>query len=103
MHFPQSNALVVEVMIGNYIVCRILVDNRSSVDILYADCLDKMGIPRVRLHNSPQPLYDFTGDCVIPEGMIELSMTISDRPHTSTVMSRFLVVKGGDQYNAVIE
>ena len=78
VHFPQSDALVVEVMIGNHTVCRILVDNGSSVDILYADCLDKMGIPHSRLQNSAQPLYGFTGDSVIPEGAIELPMTIGD-------------------------
>ncbi|XP_024018991.1 uncharacterized protein LOC112090900 [Morus notabilis] len=44
VHFPQSDALVMEAMIGNHMVCRILMDNGSSVDILYADCLDKMGI-----------------------------------------------------------
>ncbi|XP_024028933.1 uncharacterized protein LOC112093844 [Morus notabilis] len=52
VHFPQSDALVVKAMIGNHSVCRILVDNGSSVDILYSDCLDKMGIPRTRLQNS---------------------------------------------------
>ncbi|XP_024030056.1 uncharacterized protein LOC112094131 [Morus notabilis] len=102
VHFPQSDALVVEAMIRNQTVCHILVDNGSSVDILYVDCLDKMGIPRARLQNSTQPLYGFTGDCVVLEGLIELPMTIGNRPHTSTVMSRFLVVKGGDQHNAVI-
>ncbi|XP_024030429.1 uncharacterized protein LOC112094245 [Morus notabilis] len=93
---------MVEAMIGNHTVCHILVDNDSSVDILYADYLDKMGIPRARLQNNTQPLYGFIGDCIIPEGMIELLMTIGDRPHILIVMSRFLVVKGGDQYNAVI-
>ncbi|XP_024030780.1 uncharacterized protein LOC112094363 [Morus notabilis] len=102
VHFSQSDALVVEAMIGNHTVCRILVDNGSLVDILYSDCLDKTGIPRARLQNSAQPLYGFTGDSVIPKGVIELPMTIGDQPHTSTVMSKFLVVKGGDQYNAVI-
>ncbi|XP_024018685.1 uncharacterized protein LOC112090798 [Morus notabilis] len=102
VHFPQSDALVVEAMIGNHTVCRILVHNGSSVDILYSSCLDKMGIPRVRLQNNAQPLYGFTEDSVIPEGVIELPMTIGDRSQTSTIMSKFLVVKGGDQYNAVI-
>ncbi|XP_024027557.1 uncharacterized protein LOC112093420 [Morus notabilis] len=102
VHFPQSNTLVVEAMISNHTVCRILVNNGSSVDILYSGCLDKMGISQARLQNSAQPLYGFTGDSVIREGAIKLPMTIGDRPHTSTVMSKFLVVKGGDQNNAVI-
>lgn len=49
-----------------------------------------------------QPLYGFTGDCVILERMIKLPLTIGDRPHTLTVMSNFLVVKGGSQFNVVI-
>ncbi|XP_024021222.1 uncharacterized protein LOC112091535 [Morus notabilis] len=53
-------------------------DNDSSVDILYSDFLDKMGIPRARLQNRAQPLYGFTGDSVIPKGAIELPMTIGD-------------------------
>ncbi|EXB95576.1 hypothetical protein L484_016880 [Morus notabilis] len=78
VHFPKSDALVVEAMIGNHTVCRILVDSGSSVDILYTDCLDKIGIPQARLQNNTQPMYGFTGDCVIHEEMIELPMTISD-------------------------
>ncbi|XP_024025492.1 uncharacterized protein LOC112092772 [Morus notabilis] len=41
VHFPHNDALVVEAMVGNHIICRILVDNGSSVDILYSDCLEK--------------------------------------------------------------
>lgn len=49
MHFPHNDALMVEVMIGNHTVCRILVDNISSVDILYSDGLAKMGISKEKL------------------------------------------------------
>ncbi|XP_024020313.1 uncharacterized protein LOC112091305 [Morus notabilis] len=44
VHFPHNDALVVEAMIGNHTICRILVDNGSSVDLLYSDCLEKMRI-----------------------------------------------------------
>ena len=40
--FPQNDMLVVEAVIGNHTVCRMLVDNGSSVDILYSDYLEKM-------------------------------------------------------------
>lgn len=56
----------------------------------------------MRLQSNTQPLYGFTGDYIIPKGTIELLVTIGDRPQTSTVMSKFLVVKGGDQYNVII-
>ncbi|XP_024021581.1 uncharacterized protein LOC112091649 [Morus notabilis] len=44
VHFPHNDALVVEAMIRNHTICRILVDNGSSVDILFSDYLKKMGI-----------------------------------------------------------
>lgn len=41
VYFLGNDVLVVEAMIGNHIVCRILVDDGSSVDILYTDFLTK--------------------------------------------------------------
>ncbi|XP_024028353.1 uncharacterized protein LOC112093678 [Morus notabilis] len=46
VHFPHKHALVVEAVVGNHTMGRILVDNGSSVDILYSDCFEKMGIPK---------------------------------------------------------
>ncbi|XP_024032041.1 uncharacterized protein LOC112094697 [Morus notabilis] len=56
VHFPHNDALVIEAMIGNHTVCRILVDNGSSVDLLYSDCLEKMGIPKEQLEKTSRPL-----------------------------------------------
>lgn len=66
VHFPYNDALVVEAVVGNHIVCRILVDNGSSIDILYSNCLKKMGILKEQLEKITQPLFLFTGDSVIP-------------------------------------
>ncbi|XP_024019521.1 uncharacterized protein LOC112091039 [Morus notabilis] len=89
-------------MIGNHIVCRILVDNESSVEILYSDCLEKMGIPGEQLEKTSRPLYGFTRDSVIPQGTIRLPMTVGKKPRQTTTMINFVVIKGGSQYNAVI-
>ncbi|XP_024027266.1 uncharacterized protein LOC112093317 [Morus notabilis] len=80
VHFPHNDALVVEAMIGNHTVCRILVDNGSSVDFLYSDCLEKMGIQKEQLEKTSRPLYGFTGDSVIPQGTIRLPITASEKP-----------------------
>lgn len=42
VHFPQNDALIIEAIIGNHTVHRILVDNGSSVDILYHGAFTKM-------------------------------------------------------------
>ncbi|XP_024018771.1 uncharacterized protein LOC112090818 [Morus notabilis] len=102
VHFPHNDALVVEAMIGNHTVCRILVDNGSSVDLLYSDCLEKIGIQKEQLEKTSRPLYGFTGDSVIPQGTIRLPITAREKPQQTTTMASFVVIKGGSQYNAVI-
>lgn len=59
-------------------MCRILVDNGSSVDILYSDCLEKMGIKKSKLTSNSQPLYGVIGDSIILEGVIRLPLTVGD-------------------------
>ncbi|XP_024017308.1 uncharacterized protein LOC112090382 [Morus notabilis] len=102
VHFPHNDALVVEAVIRNHTVCRILVDNGSSVDLLYSDCLEKMGIHEGQLERTTRPLYGFTGDSVIPQGTIRLPITAGEKPRQATTMANFVVIKGGSQYNAVI-
>ncbi|XP_024024138.1 uncharacterized protein LOC112092366 [Morus notabilis] len=101
VHFPHNDALVVEAMIGNHTVCRILVDNGSSVDLLYSDYLEKMGIPKEQLEKTSRPLYGFTGDSVIPQGTIRLPITAGEKPRQATTVANFVVIKGGSQYNTV--
>lgn len=72
------------------------------MDILYSDCLEKMGILREHLERTSRPLYGFTGNSVIPLGMIRLPVTVGDNPRQTTTMANFVVIKGGSQYNAVI-
>ncbi|XP_024018879.1 uncharacterized protein LOC112090858 [Morus notabilis] len=102
VHFPHNDALVVEAMIGNHTVCRILVDNGSSVNLLYSDCLEKMGIQKEQLEKPSRPLYGFTGDSVFPQGTIRLPITTEEKPRQATTMANFVFTKGGSQYNAVI-
>ncbi|XP_024021322.1 uncharacterized protein LOC112091560 [Morus notabilis] len=102
VHFPHNDTLVVEAVIRNHTVCQILVDNGNSVDLLYSDCLEKMGIPMEHLKKTSRLLYGFTGDSVISQGTIRLPITAREKPRQATIMANFVVIKGGSQYNAVI-
>lgn len=46
---PHDDALVVTLVILNYITHRILIDNGSSTDILHLPAFDQMGIERDKL------------------------------------------------------
>ena len=63
---PHYDALVIKAMIANNKVHRILVDNVSSVDILYFQAFERMGLKVSDLKPSPNPIYSFTGDSVFP-------------------------------------
>ena len=57
-------------MVANNNLHRILVGNESSIDILYFQAFERMRLKVSDLKPSPNPIYGFTGDSVIPLGVI---------------------------------
>ena len=76
----SCDALVIKAMIANNKVHRILVDNGSSVDILYFQAFERMGLTVSDLKPSPNPVYGFMGDSVVPLGVISLPMMLGEYP-----------------------
>ena len=89
---PYCDALVIKAMVANNNVHRILVNNKSSVDILYFQAFERMGLKVSNLKPLPNPVYGFTGDSVFPLGVISLLMTLGEYPRQSCVMVDFLVI-----------
>ena len=88
-------------MIANNNVHRILVDNGSFVDILYFQAFERIELKVNDLKPSPNPVYGFTGDSVIPLGVISLPMTLGEYPRQSCVMADFLVIDQPSAFNVV--
>ena len=86
------DALVIKAMIANNNVHKILVDNGSSVDILYLQAFERIRLKVSDLKPSPNLVYGFTRDSVIPLGVISLPMTLEEYPRLSYVMENFLVI-----------
>ena len=99
---PHCDALVVKAMMANNNVYRKLVDNGSSVDILYYQAFKRMGLKDGDLRPSPNPIYRFTGDFVIPVGVTTLSLTVGEYPRESCVMGNFLVIDQSSAFNIVL-
>ena len=59
---------------------KVLVDNGSSVDILYYLMSQQMGIGRERLIPTNAPLVSFGGTRVLPLGAVILSVVVGDYP-----------------------
>jgi hypothetical protein len=99
---PHDDALVVTLMIGNFNIHHVLVDNGSSADILFLPAFEKMKIERKRVVPVPTPLVGFTGEKVLPVGTISLPLTAGSAPREKIVMTDFLVVDRPSAYNAIV-
>ena len=81
---------------------RVLIDNGSSVDILYYLAFQQMRIERERLTPTNAPLVGFGGTKVFPLGAITLAVTAGDYPQQITKEVTFLVVDCLFAYNAIL-
>ena len=82
LHHPHNDALVINLSIVNFNTRQELVDNGSSVDILYYPAFQQMRIDKKWLLPSDTPLEGFGSTKVFPVGTITLLMTI-DTPSTA--------------------
>lgn len=73
---PHTDTLVVTMTIANFQLRRILVDTRSSADILFKSAFDHMSIPWGRVVPVVCHMLGFTGEKVSPLGSIELPVTV---------------------------
>ena len=99
---PHDDPLVIRAVVANKTVHRVLVDNRSSADIIFASTFDKMGIERERMQPVSTHLRGFFGEKVLPLGSIQLVLTLGDPPCQATTTARFLVVDGPSAYNMLL-
>ncbi|XP_057808481.1 uncharacterized protein LOC131022958 [Salvia miltiorrhiza] len=91
LFYPHDDALVFSANVANVLVHRIFVDSGSAVNILYLECWQAMGL-EAKLEPAVAPLYGFSGESVLPVGIIELPMTIGQPWGKKTRMVKFLVI-----------
>ena len=99
---PHDDPLVVRAVVANKTVHRVLVDNGSSADIIFASAFDKMGIGRERLEPVNTHLRGFSGEKVLPLGSIQLVITLGEPPCQATTTTRFLIIDAPSAYNMLL-
>ena len=99
---PHDDPLVVRAVVANKTVHRVLIDNGSSADIIFASAFDKMGIGRERLEPVNTHLRGFSGEKVLPLGSIQLVLTLGEPPYQATTTERFLIVNAPSAYNMLL-
>ena len=79
-----------------------MVDNASTVDILYLNVYKRIGLVENDLNPTTSPLYGFTRDHVVPKGMAKLTVTVEKHRQMSTVIANFLIVDCPSTINGII-
>ena len=99
---PHDDPLVIRVVVANKTIHRVLVENGSSADIIFASAFDKMGIGKEKLEPVSTHLRGFSGEKVLPVGSIQLVLTLGDPPCQATTTARFLIVDAPSAYNMLL-
>ena len=99
---PHDDPLVIRVVVANKTIHRVLVDNGSSVDIIFASAFDKLGIGREKLEPVNVYLRGFSGERVLPLGLIQLVLTLEYPLCQATTTVRFLIVHAPSAYNMLL-
>ena len=99
---PHNDPLVIMLTIEGFNTKRILVDNDSSMDIIYLPAFQWLKLNPGRLHQFDSPLVSFSGDRVYPKGIVTLTVTIGTYLRQLTRQLDFLVVDCPSSYNVII-
>ena len=81
---------------------RVLIDNGSLANIIYLLAFQKMKLNKERLQPFTSPLVSFTGDRVVPKGVVKLTIIADTYPAQVSKEIDFLVVDCPLTYNVIL-
>ena len=99
---PYNDPLVITLTIEGINTKRILVNNDSSIDIIYLPTFQQLKLDPGKLRLFDSPLINFSGDRVYPKGIMTLTITVGTYPKQLTRQLDFLVVDWPLSYNLII-
>lgn len=98
IHVPHNDPLLVVLEIGEYDVTKVLIDTRSSVDLIFRGTLMKMGVDLDDIKPSSKTLTGFNGFSETILGIIRLPV----RACGVTRTVKFAVVSTKAPYHAIL-
>ena len=95
---PHDDALMVTFRIGGYDVKRVMVDQGSAVEIMYADLFKGLSLKPEDLATYSFPLVSFEGKIVVPKVQIRLPV----QTESDVVEVDFIMVDAFSPYTAIM-
>ncbi|KAJ3689619.1 hypothetical protein LUZ61_018783 [Rhynchospora tenuis] len=102
VHLPHDDAIVLMLRVNGTRVGRILIDTGSSADVIYFETLKKLHLQNHPLKPMATPLTGFTGDQLMPMGIIDLPVTFGDSSKDVVSRVSFIVVNTPSPYNIIL-
>uniref|UniRef100_A0A803PAC4 RNase H type-1 domain-containing protein n=1 Tax=Cannabis sativa TaxID=3483 RepID=A0A803PAC4_CANSA len=103
VRFLHHDPLVIETPIANKVVVMILVDNGSSVNLLFKDTFTAIGLTKRDLSPSNLQVTRFNRTTLIPMGKVGLSVTLClDTTQSTFKYCTFVVVDCPTPYNTIL-
>jgi len=94
--------MVVTATIANWRVHKILIDQGSSIDMLYWLTFLKLNVPESAIQAYSEPLLSFAGQKVRSRGFVDLLTTFGIGQSYRTLMVRYILVDADTSYNVLI-
>ena len=95
---PHDDALVITLRIGGYDMKRVMVDQRSAAEIMYADLYKGLNLKAEDLTPYSSPLVSFKGKVIIPKIQVRLPVQTG----SEVVEVDFIVVDAYSPYIAIV-
>src|SRR6187397_342734 len=98
---PHDDPVVIECKVANQLVSRILIDTRSSSDLISLQCLSNLKYKPDSMMEVSHTLVGFGGGLVHPVGRIDLPVRLGSRGDGRHMTIRLLVVEELTAYNLI--
>ena len=103
MKMPKNDEpLVIMLRVEEFNIHRVLIDNRSSVDIIYLPMFQQIRLDKKRIKPFASPLVSFTRDRIVPRGIVTLTVITGTHPAQVTKEINFLLVDCLSTYNIIL-
>jgi len=98
----RKKSSVITVDIDKFAIAKVLVDQGSSIDILYWETFKKMWIPETEVQPYDEQIVGFSREWVDTKGYINLFTTFGDDSLSKTINVRYLLVNANTSYSILL-
>lgn len=98
----HNDPLVVSVRLNKYEIKRMVIDTRSSVNLMIFEVYNKLGLDKNRLTKVSYPLVRLEDKIVAVLGTVNLLFMLGDEKHKREICTEFVAVDIPLAYNVIL-